>query len=46
MLNLFANYNEHAELLYHSLQAAGYSHPTVVLEDNGFLPAEVESPYK
>lgn len=46
MLNLFANYNEQAELLYHSLQAAGYSHPTVVLEDNGFLPAKVESPYK
>lgn len=46
MLNLFANYNNQAELLYHSLQAAGYQQKTVVLEDNGFLPAEVESPYK
>ncbi|KRM95062.1 glycosyl transferase [Liquorilactobacillus aquaticus DSM 21051] len=31
--------------LYKSLIAAGYTHPTVVLEDDGWLPVEIESPY-
>ncbi|KRL35063.1 glycosyl transferase [Liquorilactobacillus uvarum DSM 19971] len=31
--------------LYKSLLAAGYTQPTVVIEDDGWLPTEIESPY-
>lgn len=44
MLNLFENYNEPERDLEHSLGDAGYTHSTVVLNDNGFLPKHVISP--
>ncbi|MGN1408532.1 accessory Sec system glycosylation chaperone GtfB [Lactobacillus sp.] len=46
MINLFFAYTAKSQDLETSLQAAGYQHPTVVIEDDGFLPSEVESPLK
>ncbi|MCP0885842.1 accessory Sec system glycosylation chaperone GtfB [Ligilactobacillus sp. WILCCON 0076] len=46
MLNLFESYTDETAMLYNSLQTAGFTQATVVVEDNGFLPDEVESPYK
>lgn len=45
MLNLFDTYSRESQDLLHSLKEAGYEHPTVVLEPNGFLPDGVESPF-
>lgn len=44
MLNLFEKLDRRALDLFVSLHKAGYNHPTVVLEDDGWLPAEVTSP--
>lgn len=45
MLNLFDRYTQDAQDLHVSLIKSGYNHPTVVLEDDGFLPPTVISPY-
>ena len=45
MINLFDAYDEATRDLHHSLLKAGYTHPTVVIDDNGFLPEGVYSPY-
>ena len=45
MLNVFDTYSRESQDLLHSMQESGFTHPTVVLEPNGFLPDGVESPY-
>ena len=46
MINLFFDYNQKSQDLERSLKLAGYQHPSVVIQDNGFLPEGVESPLK
>lgn len=45
MLNVFDSYSRESQDLLHSMQESGFTHPTVVLEPNGFLPDGVESPF-
>ena len=45
MLNVFDRFSRESQDLLYSLQRAGYRHPTIVLEANGFLPDGVESPF-
>ena len=44
MINLFENYNAQAFDLEHSLRQAGFTHTTIVLEENGFMPEHVQTP--
>ena len=46
MINLFERFNQPTETLYHSMLEAGLDHLTVVLNDDGFLPEAVTSPYR
>ncbi|MCI2944487.1 accessory Sec system glycosylation chaperone GtfB [Staphylococcus haemolyticus] len=46
MINIFDNYHFHSQLLHRSLKLSGYHHLTICLEDNGFLPDDVTSPYQ
>lgn len=46
MINLFFEYNQKSQDLDRSLKLAGYLHPSVAIQDNGFLPEGVESPLK
>lgn len=46
MINLFFNYDQKSQDLERSLKRAGYQHPSVVIQDNGFLPDGVESPLR
>lgn len=46
VINLFFDYNQKSQDLERSLKLAGYQHPSVVIQDNGFLPEGVESPLK
>lgn len=46
MLNLFDNFNQTSFDLLRSQRAAQVKIPTVVINDDGFLPPEVESPIK
>ena len=43
MINLFETFNDASQKLQHSLYLADYRHPTVVMDDNGFLPDDVIS---
>lgn len=45
MINLIDNYNQSSWDLHYSLLCSGYNHPTVVINDDGFLPDDVTSPY-
>lgn len=45
MINLFENYNQTSWDLHYSLIVSGYNNPTIVINDNGFLPEDVTSPY-
>ncbi|MTB64871.1 accessory Sec system glycosylation chaperone GtfB [Streptococcus sp. zg-86] len=45
MINLFDHYHQQSWDLHFSLLKAGYTHPTVVIQDDGFLPEDVTSPY-
>lgn len=45
MINLFDNYSQESIDLHQSLQLSGYTHPTVVIDENGFLPDDVTSPF-
>lgn len=45
MLNVFDRFSRESQDLLYSLQRAGYTHPTIVLEPNGFLSDGVESPF-
>lgn len=44
MLNLFDHYDQASWDLHFSLLSSGYDNPTVVIEDDGFLPHDVTSP--
>ena len=44
MLNLFDTYNQLSWDLHFSIFSSGYEIPTVVIEDDGFLPHDVTSP--
>lgn len=46
MINLFETYDQTSWDLHYSLLMAGYNHPTIVLNDDGFLPDDVDSPYE
>ena len=46
MINLFENYDNKTRELHDSLKLAGYNHFTIVMNDDGFLPDEVTSPYQ
>lgn len=46
VINLFFDYKQKSQDLERSLKLAGYQHPSVVIQDNGFLPEGVESPLK
>lgn len=46
MINIFDNYHFNSQLLHRSLKLAGYQHLTICLEDDGFLPDDVTSPYQ
>lgn len=45
MLNIFENYTQEAQDLHYSLVMSGYKHPTLILNENGFLPDSVTTPY-
>ena len=46
MINLFETFNDASQKLQQSLHLADYQHPTIVMDDDGFLPDDVISPYK
>lgn len=46
MITLFEYFNGSARELYSSLKIAGAKLPTFVLEDDGFLPDDIMTPYK
>lgn len=46
MINLFEYYSQETKDLYDSLQRAGYSTPTIIINYDGFAPENVLSPYK
>lgn len=45
MINLFDSYNQASWDLHYSLVRSGYDHPTIAINDDGFLPEDVTSPY-
>lgn len=45
MINLFDNYTQSSWDLHYSLIVAGFENPTIALNDDGFLPSDVQSPY-
>ena len=45
MISLFDWYDQETTDLHHSLKQAGFLMPTVVLEETGFLPDDVLTPY-
>ncbi len=45
MINLFDNFDQGSQDLYQSLIFSGYDNQTVVINDNGFLPKNIISPY-
>lgn len=45
MINLFDLYEQKTRDLHHSLKRAGYHNSTIVINDEGFLPNDVISPF-
>ncbi|AND78871.1 accessory Sec system glycosylation chaperone GtfB [Streptococcus pantholopis] len=45
MINLFDSYNQNSWDLHYSLLVSGYKQPSIALNDDGFLPYDVTSPY-
>lgn len=45
MINLFDNYGQKTRDLHHSLMASGYNNKTIIVNEDGFLPKRVTSPY-
>ncbi|MFU2205351.1 accessory Sec system glycosylation chaperone GtfB [Streptococcus pluranimalium] len=45
MINLFETYNQNSWDLHYSLIMSGYNNPTIAIQDDGFLPEDVTSPY-
>ncbi|HEM5055535.1 TPA: accessory Sec system glycosylation chaperone GtfB [Streptococcus suis] len=46
MIHLFDSYHQGSWDLHYSLLCSGYHNPTIVLNDDGFLPHDVTSPYR
>ncbi|HFI0634420.1 TPA: accessory Sec system glycosylation chaperone GtfB [Streptococcus suis] len=46
MIHLFDSYHQSSWDLHYSLLCSGYANPTIVLQDDGFLPEDVTSPYR
>ncbi|HEL2383838.1 TPA: accessory Sec system glycosylation chaperone GtfB [Streptococcus suis] len=46
MIHIFDTYHQASWDLHFSLLCSGYNNPTIVLEDDGFLPDDVTSPYR
>ncbi|AVQ34056.1 accessory Sec system glycosylation chaperone GtfB [Staphylococcus muscae] len=46
MINLFEHFDKAAHTLYHALKLAGHHNKTIVLEDDGFLPEQILTPYR
>lgn len=46
MINLFEIFDEASQRLQQSLQFAGFKHETIVMDDDGFLPDNVMTPYQ
>ena len=45
MIQLFDRYGQESHDLHESLEVAGLSHVTVVIEPDGFLPDGILSPF-
>lgn len=45
MINLMDTYNQVSWDLHYSLVRSGYDNPTIAINDDGFLPEDVTSPY-
>lgn len=45
MINLIDHYNQASWDLHYSLVRSGYNNPTIAINDDGFLPDDVTSPY-
>lgn len=45
MINLFENYNQDSWDLHYSLILSGYQNTTISINDDGFLPDDVTSPF-
>ncbi|MTV23693.1 accessory Sec system glycosylation chaperone GtfB [Staphylococcus delphini] len=46
MINLFEFYHASTQLLHDTLEQAGYQNFTICIEDDGFLPQSMTSPYQ
>lgn len=46
MINLFEVFDKQTIVLYNSFKFSDIHRKTIVIEDNGFLPEDVETPYK
>ncbi len=46
MINLFEQFDLNTKKLYESLKLAGHNHFTIVTDDDGFLPDDINTPYK
>ncbi|WP_241960722.1 hypothetical protein [Staphylococcus shinii] len=46
MINLFEQFDKKTIVLYKSFKYAGIDRKTIVVEENGFLPDDVLSPYQ
>lgn len=46
MINLFERFDAKAKTLYDTLRLAGYADETIVIEDDGFLPEDIVTPYR
>ncbi|WP_353418442.1 accessory Sec system glycosylation chaperone GtfB [Staphylococcus delphini] len=46
MINLFEHYHQSTQLLHQSFIQAGFQNFTICIEDDGFLPQNVTSPYQ
>ncbi|MBI5975596.1 accessory Sec system glycosylation chaperone GtfB [Staphylococcus canis] len=46
MVNLFEHFDTPTQLLYETLQSDGQKDVTIVMVDDGFLPAEIQTPYR
>ena len=46
MINLFEHFDKQTQTLYDTLRIAGYDNETIVLEDDGFLPEQIMTPYR
>lgn len=46
MINLFETFNEQTRVLYETLKQVSMTETTIVIDDDGFLPKGVTSPYQ